>query len=400
MRISTAGMHSSALRGILERNATLIKTQNQIASGKRIQSPADDPSGAVRALELDRSLAESQQFKRNADVATSRLNLEEQALADTTNLLQKVRDLTLQANNAPVDAVGRQAISTEIKARLQELMGIANRKDATGEYLFSGFSTLTQPFVLTATGVGYTGDQGVRALQTSPTQRIPDGHSGFETFIKVAEGNGTFVTGADGANTGSGSIDGGSVTNPAAWDPDTYTIRFDTATPYQVLDSTTPVPNVVTSGTYLAGGEITFNGVQVRISGTPAVNDEFTVAASGTEDMFTTLNQLVTTLNRAAVGEADKAQFNTEMGATLSQLDSALDHLNGVRADVGARLSLLDEAAENRADRELELGKSLSELRDLDYAEAITRLNVQLVGLQAAQASYSKLSQLSLFDYL
>ena len=55
-------MHTVALQGILDRNAALVKTQNQIATGKRINSPADDPSGAVRALDIDRALAESQQF--------------------------------------------------------------------------------------------------------------------------------------------------------------------------------------------------------------------------------------------------------------------------------------------------------------------------------------------------
>jgi flagellar hook-associated protein 3 FlgL len=400
MRISTSGMHNAALRGILDRNSTLVKTQNQIASGKRIQTPADDPAGATRALELDRAIAESQQFGRNADVAKSRLTLEEQTLADMTNLLQRVRDLTVQGNNATIDLAGRSAIAAEIRARLQELMGLGNRKDANGEFLFSGFSTLTQPFVQTTTGVSYVGDQGVRALQTSATQRIPDGHSGFETFLRVAEGNGTFVTGADAANTGNGVIDSGTVTNPALWDPDTYTIRFTSANTYDVLDTATPTPNVVVSGTYTPGDAISFNGVQVSITGSPAVNDEFTVATSGTEDMFTTLADLLTTLARNTTAGSERAQFNTEMGSALTQLDSALDHVSSVRADVGARLALLDEADTNRADRELELNASLSALRDLDYAEAITRLNVQMVGLQAAQASYSKLSQLSLFDYI
>jgi flagellar hook-associated protein 3 FlgL len=400
MRISTAGMHNAALRGILDRNSTLVKTQNQIASGKRIQTPADDPAGATRALELDRAIAESRQFGRNADVAKSRLTLEEQTLADMTNLLQQVRDLTVQGNNATIDASGRAAIAAEVRSRLQELMGLGNRKDANGEYLFSGFSTLTQPFVQTTTGVSYVGDQGVRALQTSATQRIPDGHSGFETFLRVSEGNGTFVTGAAAANTGSGVIDSGTVANPTQWDPDTYTIRFTTATTYDVLDSATPTPNVVVSGTYTPGDAIAFNGIQVTLTGTPAANDEFTVATSGTEDMFTTLADLLTTLARNTTSGSERAQFNTEMGSALTQLDSALDHIGSVRADVGSRLDLLDEADTNRADLELELNSSLSALRDLDYAEAITRLNVQMVGLQAAQASYSKLSQLSLFDYI
>jgi len=390
-------MHTAALNGIMERNAALVKTQSQIASGKRIETPADDPSGAVRALDLDRALAESQQFGRNADVATSRLSLDEQSLADVTSLLQRVRDLTVQGANATVDQAGRQAIATELKSRLEQLVGIANRKDGTGEYLYSGYATLTQPFSTVGNTVQYAGDQGVRTLQTSPTQSIADGHNGFQVFQQVAQGNGTFFTGAAAANTGTGIIDTGNVTNPTAWVPGSYTLQFTTPTAWQVVDSTS---TVVASGAYSTGAAIAFNGVQVTVTGAPAAGDEFTIATSGNEDMFTTLNKLITTLGRPGVTPADKAQFSTEMGATLTQLDSALDHTSGLRAEVGARLSILDDAQSTRADRELDLTTSVSQLRDLDYATAITQLNVQMAGLQAAQSSYTKLSQLSLFNYL
>jgi flagellar hook-associated protein 3 FlgL len=396
-RISTAAMHKVALQGILERNAELIKTQNQIATGKRITNPSDDPSGAVRALDIDRVLAESRQFARNSEVATNRLTYEEQTLADMTSTLQRVRDLTVQGANATVDSTGRAAISEEIQARLNDVISIANRKDANGEYLFAGFQTLTQPFSKSGSTVQYVGDQGVRLVQTSPTQKVADGHSGFEVFLNVSDGNGTFVTGANAANTGSGIIDSGSVTNPSAWVKGSYTLRFTSATAYEVLDSTNAV---VTTGTYTSGGAIAFNGIQISLTGNPATNDQFTVDPSTTEDVFTTLQKLITTLARSGVTTADKAQFSTEMGATLTQLDSALDHVSGVRSDVGARLSALQETADSRDDREVDLSKSLSELRDLDYAEAITRLNVQLVGLQAAQSSYTKMAQLSLFDFI
>lgn len=396
-RISTAAMHQSALQGILDRNAALVKTQNQIASGKRINSPADDPSGAVRALDIDRALAESQQFKRNSDVVTNRLTYEEQTLADMTNLLQRARDLTLQGANATTDAGGRAAISQEISARLDDLVAMSNRKDANGEYLFAGFQTQTQPFARSGTAVQYLGDLGVRYVQTSPTQKVADGHTGIDVFMNVVNGNGTFVTGANAANTGSGIIDSGSVINPAAWVSGNYSVHFTSATAYEVLDSTNAV---VTTGTYTSGGAITFNGAQLSISGAPATDDRFSVTPSTTEDMFTTLQKLVTTLSRPGITQADRAQLSTEMGATLSQLDRALDHVSGTRSTVGARLSGLEQSADSRADQDVELSKALSELRDLDYAEAITRLNVQLVGLQAAQSSYTKMSQLSLFDYI
>jgi flagellar hook-associated protein 3 FlgL len=396
-RISTAALHNSALQGILDRNAALVQTQNQIATGKRINTPADDPSGAVRALDLDRAIAESQQFGRNADAATNRLTYEEQTLSDITTLLQNVRDVTVQGANATVDAGSRDALAQQIQARLDDLIGMANRKDANGEYLFSGYQTLTQPFSKTGSSVQYAGDQGLRLVQTSSTQKVADGHSGDDVFLNVTEGNGTFVAGANAANTGTGVLASGSVTNPSAWVKDDYTIHFTSATNYEVLDSTNAV---VTTGTFTSGAAINFRGVQVTVTGAPATNDRFSVNSSTTEDMFTTLHNLVTTLKQSNVTPAERAQFDSQMSASLTQLDQALDRVNSVRSEVGTRLSALDEAADSRGAQEVDMKKSLSDLRDLDYAQAITQLNLQLAGLQAAQSSYTKMSQLSLFDYL
>jgi flagellar hook-associated protein 3 FlgL len=245
--------------------------------------------------------------------------------------------------------------------------------------------------------VQYLGDQGVRFVQTSDTHKTADGHSGYEVFLKVTERNGTFVTGASAANTGTGIIDTGSVANPAAWVSGSYSVHFTSPTAYEVLDSTNAV---VTTGAYTSGGAITFNGIQFSITGNPATDDRFSVEPSTSEDMFTTLQNLITTLRRPGMTPVDRAQFSTEMGATITQLDAALDHVSSVRSDVGARLSVLQQTADSRDDHELDLNTSLSALRDLDYAEAITRLNVQLLGLQAAQSSYTKIAQLSLFNYI
>ena len=133
----------------------------------------------------------------------------------------------------------------------------------------------------------------------------------------------------------------------------------------------------------------------------PAQNDSFSIARSRSEDVFTTLSTLASTLESFdARPTADRAQFNSSMATILQQLDQAGDHLLSVRAEVGTRLSAIDGAQEALADRKVELETTTSQLRDLDYAEAISRMNQQLVGLQAAQASYSKIAQLSLFDYL
>jgi flagellar hook-associated protein 3 FlgL len=217
--------------------------------------------------------------------------------------------------------------------------------------------------------------------------------------MDIPEGNGTFATAANAANTGGGSIGVGSVTNRAAWVADDYTLTFTTATNWQVTDGATPA-NVVSSGTYTPGAAIAFNGVQVTVAGTPAAGDTFSVNQSNDQDVFTTIGNIISALRQPLSDPAANAKLTTALGGSLQQLDQASDHLLRVRAEVGSRLSSLDDGDAARSAANVDVASALSDLRDLDYADAVTRMNQQLVGLQAAQLSYSKISQLSLFNYL
>ena len=398
MRISTSGMHYNALTAMLQQQSVLSKIQNQIALGKRVNTPADDPAAAVHILELQRALQESDQYKTNADIATNRLSLEEQSMQDVGTLLTRVRTLAVQANNAPLDDQNRRMIAIELQERLQELVDIANRRDAHGEYLFSGYATRTQPFSNTTGGVSYYGDQGNRMLQVGPEQRVADSHSGYDVFLKIPEGNGTFVLGTAAANTGNGILGAGSVVNRAAWQAAAgdYTVRFTSDTgDYEILDSAN---DPVATGVYTEGGAIEFNGIKFEMSGMPATDDQFTVARSRSEDVFSTLQGLIDSLE--GTNAPTQAHLHSHIGQALQQLETTEDHFLQVRAEIGARLSSLEAAESAREDRMLELKRVKSELEDLDYAEAITRMNQQLVGLQAAQASYVQIAQLSLFNYL
>ena len=401
-RISTSGMSMVATNAMISQQAALSKLQNQVALGKRVVTPADDPIAAVHILELQRAQSESDQYGKNITLARSRLSLEEQSLKDTGTVLQRVRELTVQASNTgTLTDKDRASIATELSIRLEELTDIGNRKDSNGEYLFGGFSTTTQPYSLDASGtVNYNGDVGNRLVQIGTNQRVADSHSGYDVFNNVTAGNGTFVAGANAANTGSGSISVGSVVNRSAWVPDNYQLTFTDATHYEITDSATPTANVVASGAYVSGSAIAFNGVQVEISGTPAAGDQFSINESGSEDMFTTLGKLITALKTPSESSSGGAQLTTALANSLQQLDQANDHVLSVRAEVGARLSTLDSADSAAADLKVDLQTTLSDLRDLDYASALTELNQKLVGLQAAQASYSKISQLSLFNYI
>ena len=397
MRISTSTMHDAAVRTMQNAQARLARTQTQMATGLRVQTPADDPAAAVHIIELQRQLAASDQLAVNSTAAQNRLEASEQGLADTTNLLQRVKELTLQANSATIDASDRASIATEIRARTDELMQIANRQDPSGDYLYAGLSATTTPFARVGGSVSYFGDTGSRGVQVAASQRVIDGHSGYDVFQRIPAGNGKFTTAAASSNTGSGMVDAGAVTNPAAWVADNYSIVFTAPGAYEVRNGG---GTVVSTAAYTSGNAIQFNGATVTISGSPATGDTFAIAAGGSRDLFATLDTLATTLGSGTVTQAQRAQFTTTIGGVLAQLDQGLNHVLSLRAEVGSRLAAIDTAATTRADAKLTLETAMSNLKDIDYAEVVSRMNQQLAGLQAAQQAYAKVSQLSLFDYL
>jgi len=395
-RVSTAGMHDAAIKKILAQQAKLSYTQAQVASGKRVQTPADDPIAATQILDLSRARAQIEQYGKNSVAATNRLQMTEGSLADVGDVLQRVRELAVKANNATNDSSSLASIATELRSRVQELQDIANRRDASGGYLFSGYSAQTTPFSRGVGGVSYAGDQGVRQLQIGPDQKVADSFSGLEVFMDIPESNGTFTT-TTGVHAGTGSIDAGQVTNPAAWVPGNYTLRFTTPGNWDVLDASNAV---VASGAYQEGSTINFNGAQVTVTGTPAAGDTFLIAPARKESVFKTLDDLIATLTTGTLDPSGRALLNTNVGGALAQLDQSLTHVIDLRAEVGSRLSMIDAATESRDSLDVDLQTSLSQMQDLDYAEAISRMNQQMVSLQSAQAAYTRIGQMSLFDYL
>jgi flagellar hook-associated protein 3 FlgL len=401
MRLSTAGFHRNTIDAILEHQTKLAKTQTQITTGRKFQSASEDPIGATRAAALDRTLADNAQYERNSNIVQARLSYEEQTLADVTTLLQQVRERALQGANTTLGNEERAMLANDVRQSLAALFDLANADDANGEFLFSGTSTATRPFAQGTTGVNYQGDFTNRQIRISSTQALSDGHSGVDVFMGIPERNGVFTTNVTTSNIGGATIDVGRVSDLSAWVADNYTLQFTTPTDWQVVDDTAPVPNVIASGTGFASGQtISFNGVSVRLTGTPAANDSFTITPVQGMDMFAMLEDLAGTLTLAASTPSDAAVFQSRIGATIANLDQALERVVSVRAEVGSRLNALDMATETRESEAIDLQSLLSDLRDTDYAAAISTLNQQYAGLQAAQAAYTRIAQMSLFDYL
>lgn len=518
MRISTNLMQQLAQNSILEQQAKLSKTEQQIATGRQILSPADDPAGATRVLSLNQVRDMTSQYQTNINSARERLNLEENALSGVVNLLQRSHELALQGNNGTLDNQARRDLSFEVQELIKEALALANKRDSNGEYLFAGYQSHTKPFSRAGSTFSYAGDNGHKQLQIAEDRQIRASDSGTDVFRAIRNGNGTFVTSVNSANTGTGVIGEGSVTDSSSYVSDnyditfpiataangtlsfndannndnlTYTLRINGSNVYSVSESGSPVNtlsglateinndtgttgvraivdggtlylandtpsastisveeqisgasdgdadtltgyfgsaltgattpsatlsytsdtassyvvedsggNVVSSGSYQPGDQLSFNGMQVEITGEPQTSDAFAIAPSTNQDVFTTLQNLADVLGTGYSDSASQAQFNNSINRVLADLDQAMGNILKVSAQVGSRLNALDNQAQINDDLVFTLERARSEIEDLDYAEAVSRMNTQLVSLQAAQQAFVKIQNLSLFNYL
>jgi flagellar hook-associated protein 3 FlgL len=397
MRISTVAMQRLAINSILNQQSELSRTQLQVSTGNRIINPSDDPLGTQRIMELDSTLERIGQFRENGELARVRLSLEDNALSNATDIIQRARELVVQGSNDTYTAQSRGLIATEIRQLADSLLEVANSQNGQGEYLFSGFRSRTEPFSRESAGVAYNGDQGQRQLRVSESQQVADGDPGSRVFLEVPTGNGTFAVAAATTNTGGAVIVPGAVVDPAAYDGDDYQIQFTAADAFDIVDSGGAV---IQSGTFTEGETIAFRGIAVRIDGPPDAGDSFNVNSSSYQDMFATLDAIATALENTGESAMARAQTRTALNAGLANLDQSIDRLVQMRTEVGSRLSMLETQDRANDEYQLQLETTRSDIRDLDFAEAVGRLNLQLTGLQAAQQTYTRVQGLSLFNFL
>lgn len=404
MRISSNTIYDSNVALMGQQQTRLMQTQQQIASGKRLLTAGLDPVAATQALDVTQADAIIAQQTANRGAARDPISIAESTLQSVTTLIQDAKSAAIYAGNGSLNASDRSKLATDLNGRLQELIGLANNKDAAGNYLFSGFQSGTAPFVETAAGVGYFGDNGQRLMQVSAGRQIATSDNGADVFMRIKNGNGTFVTQATAvpvANTGTGVIDAGSVLNPAALTANSYSINFttlpgnNTGMTYTVTNVTTGLP-VISAQPYVSGQAIAFDGMQVAVQGAPNSGDSFTVAPSSNVSLFKTMSDLVAALNAPVAG----ASLTNSLNVGINNLDNALSNVLNTRATLGLRLNEIDALQATGDNMSLQFKQSLSVLQDTNVTQAISDLTLQQTTLQAAQKSFAQVSNLSLFTYL
>ena len=411
MRISTVWMYQQQLSTMLNQQSTLAQTQNEVSTGNAINVASDNPTGAAQIVGLSHILAENTQYSSNISSANTRLNTETSALTSVGNLLNSVNDVALGAINGAMSSSDLSNMATELTQYRDQLVQLANTTDANGQALFAGTSTTSTPFVTnSSTGaVSYAGNDQQAFTAIGSGLQVANSDAGSAIFMNLAAGNGSFVASAGSANTGTLVVGANSVTNTAAWSaataagPINDTITFGANGSYSVTNAAgNPVTdssgNPVT-GTYTDGGSISFDGITLSMSGTPSAGDKVDVqssTASNTQDVFTTLNNMIAALQSGGSAAAVSNTLNRQ----LESLNQAMNAVSTTQVSVGSRIDTLQQQSSSYSDLSVTYKSALSDVQNVDMATAISNLSLQSTALQASQQVFAKVQGTSLFDYL
>ena len=400
MRMSTAQMFQQGINSILTQQSQAQKTQLQISNGERLLTPSDDPAATQQIMNLNQSLAIQDQHQLNLEFAASGLAQTENVIDGVENAIQRIRELVIQANSGSQSDETRAIIATEIEGLISETVSLGNTKDQNNQYIFAGYSNTTQPFGQSAAGVSYQGDGGSREVQVGLGQSVVVQDSGERVFMQVPNGNGKFQTSASSTNAGDLLVGATSVNS--TFTSGNYQVSFvqasvDDPISYMVTDASA---GVIASGAYQSGMTLEFAGHQLSLSGTPADGDQIDIEAAVKTDIFTRMDSIVEALRQPVNSSVGANRLSNELARSLESIDEAAAHFSNYRSELGVRMNYLDNQQEMNGSFTLHLQSSLSEVKDLDYTEAITRLNLQLTGLEAAQQVYVRVQGLSLFNYI
>ncbi len=397
MRFATSMLNRTMLTSMNRQNERIFNLQTQLSTGQKFHTATDNPIDFASTLDLDHAQKRVDQYKRNIDSLTQRMGLQESTMGSITDNVKRIRELSIQAGNPSYDMTNRKAISTELRERMREIVDLGNTQDANGEYIFAGFTSDDTPFSMNQVGdlfhVEYNGTDHSREIQVSESRTMPVGLVGKDVFFDIS-GENSVRTDAAQANTGSAAFSTAFVDDDTAYIADDYTLTFTSPTSLSITDG---AGGAVGTYPYTSGEIIEFNGLKMSFTGNPDVSDSFSVRTSQYQDIFTTVNQLTEALEDPSQPAASLA---IDLSKSLGHVTEALDHVVDQRAQIGSRLKALESHQETNEELSFQIQSRYSKLNDTDFAEAASDLAQQTAILQAAQLTFSKVQNLSLFNYI
>jgi len=408
MRVSTAQFYLQSSQQMSSKTSDVNERMAYLTSGKRVLTAKDDAVSFGTLAGYKNDLANIEKYKRNIDRAESHNNLQEVVFADAEKILDKIKQDMLLANNGRMSTEDLQTLADQVRNSFDQLLDIGNTKNENGDYIFSGYQTELQPFSQQTDGtVSYSGDSGVNEIQVAKNIKIATNQAGDAAFINVANAIGDFSATYPTmpANTSGIAVESATVTDRNLYNVSSGPFTFATDPITNNLTVTDNTPAVVfpvlpaLPAPYVAGQTISFQGVDVTLSGNPLPGDSFVLNAQEEISIFDTVNSAIAWMEQGTVS-VDQEQHQVDYNTVLTQINSAMSHISSRRVDSGVRLQVLDNQKNRHLDAELSTSSNKGKIEDLDFAKAISEFEQAKIALQASQQAFSKVQGLTLFNYI
>ncbi|MDQ9094091.1 flagellar hook-associated protein FlgL [Pseudoalteromonas haloplanktis] len=417
MRLSNNQMYQSNINKILDGQQGVANAQERVTTGKKYLSTSESPSAYSQASLYTNKIQMNEQYTKNINQLNGRLETEESILQSINTTIQAAQELTIRAGNGAMSQTDLETIAGELKELQKSLVNLMNSQSEDGKYIFSGYQDTAQTYSFNSnTGqYDYQGDQGQHSVTIAQGVEVKSSDNGFSTFEKVD----ARLNVASNSGTLGGSITDGTVyvknqadfdkfhkenydlsptatvadnsfqvelvagVNPG--DPDTYVINDGYGNPI------TPA----VTGEY-TGEPIEYAGMEFKLEGDVPGTMEFTLEKPAKENILNTLQGLITSLNSDLTGDA----LQDALADGSVQLQNASDQVVFTQASLGARMIVVERVADSNSALDINNKANKASLVEVDMAEAISELTKQETALQASQATFGRLANLSLFDYL
>ncbi|HCH20868.1 MAG TPA: flagellar hook-associated protein 3 [Cellvibrionales bacterium] len=418
MRLSSLQVYQQSLNGINKTSAEIAQTQNQLSTGQRVNIGSDDPAATARILAVETELVNINRYQKNIDAVDSRLQRTEGALNSIETILDRLNQLVIQADGAGMTNIERGNIATEISERLLELASLTNTQDENGDYIFSGFINSKPAFVLESGQYSYQGDEGVRHEKIAEQLSIigsDNGRTLFDGFmindyIPVAE-VGINNAGVEQSLTVQVTDQDQYNTLVREGDIQGYEIKFNLLNEivpngpnysiYQISDGVLVEANTA----YDQATGIIRGGLEINIQAAPRSGDTLTIRPIKQTNMLNVIDNIASRIATfeepsSAVDRGEEEAFDLFVAQSLDALSAIQERVRSSRTSIGARMNTLTAARDSQESLTLVGNQILSDIRDLDYNEAVSKLSFQTLVLETTQQSFVKIANLSLFNYL
>ena len=400
MRVSTGQIFHQNTNSMMQKQSATNNIMEQISSGKKVNTSGDDPIAALGIDNLKQKNALVDQYVKNADYVTNHLSITESKLGSVESVLSFMRETLQRGANGSLSAVERQMVADEMRSGMEELLALANSQDESGNYMFAGDKINTKPFQFNNLGeMVYSGDAGMRKSVVASNITLSANIPGDLAFMSAPNPMGDYSVNYSANQQGSFVVGSAKIASQVSHVADTYEFNFvanGANIDLQVLNS--GGGTAATIANFDASNPIIFNGIEVKLSGTPKAGDSFTMKPQDEVSIFDSFNKALTLLELP--DGVNGEQGRSQLAQLLNDIDSGQNQVSTARGIAGNSLKGLERILSNHAEEQIVNNGALSKLEDLDYASAITEFEKQQLALNAVSSLFAKVGSLSLFDYI